>query len=100
MPSSAAPTPAAEATPPAPVDVVASVVAEPEVSAGSVEPIANIEIPAVESAPALPTVGLESNHTVKDAAVLKNSLLQVLDEPFRDAAGKTLSDLLRSVERD
>ena len=97
----AAPTPAAEATPPAPadtlaaapVDVVASVVAEPEVSAGSVEPIAHIEIPAVESAPALPTVGLESNHTVKDAAVLKNSLLQVLDEP-----GQVTIDA-KSVER-
>jgi len=60
--------------------------ATPVAAVASVAPAA-----AVESAPAVvpvadatehgPTVGLASNHTIKDAAVLKDSLLQVFDEP-------------------
>jgi ABC-type transporter Mla MlaB component len=53
--------------------------------------------PAQEAAetgmPAMPTIGLSSNSTVKDAADLKDALLKVLDEP----ASVTIDT--RSVER-
>jgi predicted DNA-binding transcriptional regulator YafY len=42
----------------------------------------------------------EQRNDFRNFRVDRIAELQVLDEPFRDEVGKTLSDLLRSVERD
>lgn len=68
---------AAEPTPPAPapVEPVAIVESAPAVEAAA--PVAD----AMDQADHGPTVSLASNHTIKDAAALQDSLLQVFDEP-------------------